>query len=199
MIRLPTTVMPVLGGVVAGMTATVKSVVAGGEMLVGFACILASLALYGEELFDGVSSYTKLSVGLVDTNRLQIWDHYMAQINPYTFFMGADYAGTVIEYEYRRNPHIAYIRTHSFFGLPVTVLAILSPMLVLFASKAMSAKLVFLAFISLAALRATSEPLFFPTLLDLFYFSYFFVYLNHAPASAAQPPQRPSTEVVGVA
>ena len=157
-----------------------------------------ALALYGDEFLELVTRYTKLSVGLVDTNRLEIWDHYAARINPYTFFMGADYAGTVIDYQYRGNPHIAYIRTHSFFGLAVTLLAMLSPLLVLFVRKTLSAKLVFFSLIGLAALRATSEPIFFPTLLDLFYFSYFFIYLHHVPAPAAVP-MRASTESAGVA
>ena len=153
--------------------------------LAGFALLTVFLALYGDEFLDLVTRYTKLSVGLVDTNRLEIWDQYSAQLNPYTLLFGADYAGTVIDYEYRGNPHIAYIRTHSFFGLPATLLAMLSPLLVLFVRKSLTAKLVFFSFISLAALRAASEPIFFPTLLDFFYFLYFFVYFNHIPVPSA--------------
>jgi hypothetical protein len=123
----------------------------------------------------------------VDTNRLEIWDHYTRKIDGFTFLFGADYAGTVIEYEYRGNPHIAYIRTHSFFGLPLTLLALVSPGFVLLARKALAAKLVFFVFIGVAALRASSEPVFFPTLLDFFYFSWFLMYLKHAQPSAARP------------
>ena len=192
----------VVAGLIIAATFVLNLVAQGGHQsrrswrvyfLLVFAAMAVALALYGEELFDLVSSYTKLSVGLVDTNRLEIWDHYSARINPYTFFMGADYAGTVIDYQYRGNPHIAYIRTHAFFGLPVTVLALLSPLLVLFARKTVTAKMVFLSLIGLAALRAASEPIFFPTLLDLFYFSYFFIYFNHAPSPPV--PVRAMTEV----
>lgn len=149
-----------------------------------FAAAAWGLMLYGEDLLDLVTSYTKLSVGLVDTNRLEIWDHYSDKIDGLTLLLGADYAGTVIEYEYLGNPHIAYIRTHSFFGLPLTLLALCSPLLVLLFRKAWSARIVFLSFIGLAALRAASEPLFFPTLLDFFYFLWFQLYLRHAPHQA---------------
>lgn len=156
--------------------------------LIGFAVAVTLLALHGDEFFELITRHTKLSVGLVDANRLEIWHHYANKLNPYTLIFGADYAGTVIDYEHRGNPHIAYIRTHAFFGLPVTLLAILSPLLVLFVRKTLTAKLVFFSFICLAALRATSEPIFFPTLLDFFYFSYFFVYVNHAPVPPAARP-----------
>ena len=40
--------------------------------------------------------------------------------------------------------------------------------------------------IGVAALRASSEPVFFPTLLDFFYFSWFLMYLKHARPSAVR-------------
>jgi hypothetical protein len=146
----------------------------------GFVVVVFGIAIWGQELLELVTAYTKLSVGLVDTNRLEIWDQYARKIDGFTLIFGADYAGTVIEYEYRGNPHITYIRTHSFFGLPLTLLALASPFFVLLARKALSAKLVFFVFIGAAALRAFSEPLFFPTLLDVFYFSWFLMYFRHA-------------------
>jgi hypothetical protein len=152
-----------------------------------FAFVLCMLLLsvvmlqHGEELFELLTAYTKLSVGLVDANRLEIWEQYAAKIDPVSLFVGADYAGTVIESEYDGNPHIAYIRTHAFFGLPLTALALLSPVVVLFVRRAWSHRAVFFGFVGLAALRAASEPLLFPTLLDFFYFSFFFMLLYHAP------------------
>lgn len=142
--------------------------------------------IWGAELLELVSAYTKLSVGLVDDNRLEIWEHYSRKIDGFTLFFGADYSGTVIEYQYSGNPHITYIRTHSLFGLPLTLLAMVSPALVLLARKTLAPKLVFFVFISLAALRATSEPIFFPTLLDFFYFTWFFMYVKHAVPQRAR-------------
>lgn len=139
--------------------------------------------IWGGELLELVTVYTKLSVGLVDSNRIQILEQYLSKIDAVTLLFGADYSGTVIENEYRGNPHIAYVRTHSLFGLPLTILAMVSPVFVLMARKVLSAKLVFFSFIAVGAMRATSEPIFFPTLLDLFYFMWFLMYLKHAESS----------------
>lgn len=151
-----------------------------------FILILTSVALplilNAQELSDLLFIYTKLSVGLVDENRLEILNEYWGKIEPWTFIFGADYAGTVIESVYLGNPHIAYIRTHSFFGLPLTILAMISPIFVFLSRKVLLAKLVFACFIGLAAIRASSEPLFFPTLLDFFYFTYFFLFFRYAPS-----------------
>jgi hypothetical protein len=183
----------VVAGIIITATLTLNVIVTGRDnpkLRLAFLLVLVLVALvmviWGEELLELVTVYTKLSVGLVDTNRLEIWDHYSRKIDGFTFLFGADYAGTVIEYEYRGNPHIAYIRTHSFFGLPLTLLALVSPGLVLLARKALGAKLVFFVFIGVAALRASSEPVFFPTLLDFFYFSWFLMYLKHAQPSATR-------------
>ena len=139
--------------------------------------------VWGDELLGLITVYTKLSAGLVDSNRLDILHQYSQKINVFTLFFGADYSGTVIENEYLGNPHIAYIRTHSLFGLPATILAIISPTLILLPQKVWKTKLVFFIFISLAALRSISEPVFFPTLLDFFYFTWFLMYFKHAAPS----------------
>lgn len=148
-----------------------------------FIVIAITLSWYAVELIDLLMSYTKLSVGLEDSNRAEILDQYLGKLDPWTLLVGADYAGTVIEYQYGGNPHIAYIRTHSFFGLPLTVLAMLSPAFVFISKKSLTAKVVFACFIALAAMRAVSEPIFFPTLLDFFCFSYFFLFFRYAPSN----------------
>lgn len=140
--------------------------------------IVFVLFQHGEEWLDLLTRYTKLSVGLDDSNRLNIFNQYIDKLDPWTMLVGSDYSGTVIEYKHNGNPHISYIRTHSFFGLPVTLLAMTSPLLVLLYKKHWKMRLVFFIFISLAALRAVSEPIFFPTLLDFFYFLYFFIYIK---------------------
>lgn len=141
------------------------------------------LIINAEELFELVSAYTKLSVGVSDSNRAGILDAYMAQINPLTFFLGADYRGTIIEYTYEGNPHISFIRTHSFFGIFAVLMAILSPAIVFFAKGGWSLKLPILFFISLALVRAATEPILFPTLLDVFYFAMFFMFFRARDAA----------------
>lgn len=142
--------------------------------------LLLPVILNFEELADLLFSYTKLSVGLDDENRIGILSAYLGKINFFTALFGADYSNTVIEYKMLGNPHIAYIRTHSFYGLPLTLMALLSPVFVFFSNKTKTDKCVFSLFISFAALRATSEPIFFPTLLDFFYFINFFLFYRYA-------------------
>lgn len=153
-----------------------------------FLLILTSVAIplvwNAQELIDLLFRHTKLSVGLVDENRLEILNEYWGKIQPWTFIFGADYAGTVIESVYLGNPHIAYIRTHSLFGLPLTIMAMVSPIFVFLSRKVLIVKLIFACFIGLAAIRASSEPLFFPTLLDFFYFTYFFLFFRYAPTGS---------------
>ncbi|RQP21616.1 hypothetical protein [Piscinibacter terrae] len=140
------------------------------------------LYLYIDVLIDLLTDYTKLGAGLLDVNRLQIWRDYSGKIDAWTLLTGADYAGTIVETERQGNPHIAFIRTHAFFGLPATVCALASPLVVFLApNRTWGSKIVFAAFAGMAALRAASEPILFPTLLDLYYFSYLIVFFRYAP------------------
>jgi hypothetical protein len=148
--------------------------------LVVFVFAIVSIIPDVEYLIDSLFVYTKLSVGLDDQNRIEILEEYMGKIDFYTFFFGASYEGTVIEYKMAGNPHISYIRTHSFFGLPLTIIAAVSPLFVLFYTKKFADKFVFIVFIALAAFRAASEPILFPTLLDYFYFTFFFLFYKYA-------------------
>jgi hypothetical protein len=150
-----------------------------GLYLTLFAAVTGVGIVYGADFFEFVTRSTKLSVGLADANRIQILDQYLGKIDAFTALFGADYSGTVIDDLYRGNPHISFIRTHSFFGLPLTFLAIISPALVFFADAPFKTKIVFSCLIGFAVLRAGSEPILFPTLLDALFFSYFFLLFKH--------------------
>lgn len=144
---------------------------------------MAQLAIHASELYDYVARFTKLSVGIVDLNRTQILDDYLQVITPYTFFFGAEYQGTVIDIQYMGNPHISFIRTHSFFGIFVMLMALLSPLIVFFARARWSLKLPIFFFVSLAVVRAGTEPILFPTLLDVFYFLMILMFFRARSAS----------------
>lgn len=143
------------------------------------------LTWYGNDLVDLLNDHTKLGVGLADVNRMEIWEQYLGKVDAWTFVFGADYSETVIETIRHGNPHISYIRTHALFGLPATLLALLSPLFVFMSRKTWSSKIVFFTFLAMAALRAASEPILFPTLLDLYYFSFFFLFFRYAPEAKA--------------
>lgn len=151
---------------------------------------MVGLALNIQELYDYVARYTKLSVGVVDENRLGIVNDYLATITPTTFFLGAEYQGTLIDILYKGNPHISYIRTHSFFGIFGLLIAVLSPLVVLLARAPWSLKLPVGFFVTLAALRAATEPILFPTLLDVFYFLMILVFVRARDATVNARPAR---------
>lgn len=139
---------------------------------------MVEIATHATELYDYASRYTKLSVGIEDRNRGDILSSYLAEINPYTFFFGAEYEGTIIDIQYKGNPHISFIRTHSFFGIFALLMALLSPFTVFFSRGRWSLKLPIFFFVSLAVVRAGSEPILFPTLLDVFYFLMIIMYFR---------------------
>lgn len=147
----------------------------------GLLAAVVMAAAYGPELFDYLVRTTKLSVGLLDTNRAEILSSYVRHLDGASFVLGAGYQGTVVESLYDGNPHIGFIRTHAFFGLPATLVALLSPLFVLLHRGAGLARWVFLVFTGLAVLRTLSEPVLFPTLLDVLYFACFFLLFRHVP------------------
>ena len=136
-----------------------------------------------ELFFDELINGSKFSEGLLDPYRAEIFDEYVRKLDLFSIFFGADYSGTVIASRYDGNPHIAYVRTHAYFGLFGLLLVILSPLAILVSSKRRLYKFVFISFISFAMIRAISEPIFFPTLLDFFYFLYFFIFFKYAPTA----------------
>lgn len=151
---------------------------------------MVQLALNIQELYGYVALYTKLSVGVVDENRLGILNDYLATITPATFFLGSEYQGTLIDIRYNGNPHISFIRTHSFFGIFGLLMALLSPFIVLLARAPWSLKLPIGFFVMLAALRAATEPILFPTLLDVFYVLMILFFFRARDVAIGTPPVR---------
>jgi hypothetical protein len=72
---------------------------------------------------------------------------------------------------------------HSFYGLVGLLSLFLPVFLVLFAGKNKLQKWIIMSFVLLALLRAVSEPIFFPSTLDFFYFLYFFIFFRFAKKS----------------
>jgi hypothetical protein len=156
----------------------------------GVAALAGLAAIYGNQAFDYVLAHTKLSVGLADANRGAILWQYVGKLDAYSALAGASYEGTLVKEIYNDNPHIAFIRAHSFFGLGYTLLALASPLLIFLGRGSLWSKVVVTYFIGLAVLRAASEPVLFPTLLDMVYFSCFFLYFRRR--RAVQPPLLPA-------
>lgn len=126
---------------------------------------------HGQELLLYVTLHSKLSVGLVDLNRLDILNAYLSKMNFWTIFVGADYSGTIIESKHDGNPHISMIRSHALFGLFVPVMLFTSPFVVMWAPLPILSRAIVFSFLVLGIARSATEPLLFPTLLDGLYLS----------------------------
>lgn len=136
-----------------------------------------SLAVaYGDEISYFVEANTKIGSGLYDQHRDSIIKDYSRLIDEDSLLIltGADYKGTVIEADYNNNPHNSYIRAHHIFGLPYLMLMLCFPLLA-FARLPGSLRAYPLALLTVMLFRAATEPILFPTMLDVFYFAVCFV------------------------
>lgn len=134
---------------------------------------LIVVILLAADIYGYISSKTKLSVGLQDQHRMRMLISYFGSLDVLSYLTGKGYEDTIIGTHYNSNPHISYIRLHSFFGLISVLLVLASPLFVFL--KGFSAKNIYLFSLLFAALlRASTEPVLFPTLLDFFYFSCLF-------------------------
>ncbi|MDB2357137.1 hypothetical protein N9W10_03125 [Gammaproteobacteria bacterium] len=133
-------------------------------------------------MFETVLEGSKFANGIWDEHRAKIIMEYIAKIDVLPFILGADYIGTSILDFYDGNPHNSYIRVHAFYGL-WGVLCIFIPLILLaFKDVNWHLKLSIFFLIGCALLRATSEPIFFPSLLDFFYLLYFFMFHYNYPS-----------------
>ncbi len=150
-----------------------------------FALPVISLYLYinqeniffvAQELIDG----SKFGGGVLDGHRGLMIKDYLNKIDPWSFIVGTNYVDTSIEKLYGGNPHNSYIRAHSFYGL-ASLICIFFPIILVIGSKRLRLyKIVATTLIFFALLRATTEPIFFPSVLDFFYFFYFFIFFRFA-------------------
>ncbi|MEJ7804908.1 MAG: hypothetical protein WKG03_03175 [Telluria sp.] len=145
---------------------------AGLYLLYNFNEILAALQLAIEA--------SKFSGGVLDEHRGRIVSDYLGKIDAWTLMFGTDYVGTSINQHYGGNPHNSFIRAHSFYGVAALIFILIPLVLALLSRHRTSHKFVAVTMIVFALLRATTEPIFFPSTLDFFYFLYFILYFNFA-------------------
>ncbi|MEP4740496.1 hypothetical protein [Saccharospirillum sp.] len=146
-------------------------------LLVSFTFFIIFIAsgILIDDVFNFVVTNTKLSVGLGDSHRYRILMDYIGNLDMLEWVIGGSYEGTVIDSQYNGNPHIALVRTHYFFGLIPVLLFTLTPLL--FLVWKVSIKTFVMSVLALLAIgRSISEPILFPTYLDFFYLTPFFMY-----------------------
>ncbi len=124
---------------------------------------------------------SKFAGGVLDEHRGRMLIDYLAKLsNPLWLLLGASYQYTSISDIYGGNPHNSFIRVHSFYGLFGLVIIFIPFFVLITSRKIFNQKIVFASFVFFALLRATSEPLFFPSTLDFFYFLYFLLFFKHS-------------------
>jgi hypothetical protein len=129
-----------------------------------------------QDLIDG----SKFKGGVIDEHRVNMIADYLNKIDLWSFILGTDYTGTSIEKFYGGNPHNSYLRAHSFYGLAGLICIFIPIILVIGSSRLKVEKIITLILIFFALLRATTEPIFFPSVLDFFYIFYFFTFFRFA-------------------
>ena len=144
------------------------------------------LTSYGA-ITDFLDTSTKIGMGLFDDARAAINAEYWSLLTGINIIIGASFEGTMVDRFFNGNPHNSYIRAHHFLGLPyifiMTALAgrsllLPAPLVFRFYFGAMMAILLF---------RASTEPVLFPTPLDLLYFSLFFLFRPGSTQARTRP------------
>lgn len=159
--------------------------VAGSLVVLGF-----SVAQYSDLISDFVVANTKIGSGLYDLHRTAIISDYFRAMNGLTLITGVDYQGTVIANEYNGNPHNSFIRAHHIFGLPYLLSICAFPVYLCNKLHRWNVK-AYAALLGLVLLfRAATEPVLFPTMLDVLFFAACF--------ALARTPQRAGDIAIGM-
>lgn len=139
-------------------------------MATGLCAVL--VMAYGDDITLFVEANTKIGSGLYDGSREAMIKEYgnLLERDEYKIITGADYKGTVIDSDYYGNPHNSYIRAHHIFGLPFLLLVLSFPFLAS-RGQGIAARVYPFALLAVMLFRAATEPILFPTMLDVFFFS----------------------------
>ncbi len=130
------------------------------------------------DVFSAYIERSKFSSGLMDPYRALILSEYLDRLDVLGVLLGSGYDGTVIDSKYDGNPHIAFIRTHAFYGLFGLLLVVFSPFFLFAARKPIRYRVAGFSFLCLLLVRALTEPILFPTLLDFFYLYVFLIFFK---------------------
>jgi hypothetical protein len=134
-------------------------------------CATFILTLIWDPALSYLDANTKLGAGFDDAARTSILQAYLGKLDAWSIMWGADYVGTGVDEEYRGNPHNSFIRAHHLYGslylLAVFVLVLWS----VTRRMPIAVRLYGSSVLLMLLLRAFTEPILFPTLLDVFFFA----------------------------
>lgn len=169
----------------AGSRGRLIAVVASSIAVLGFVAIQ-----YGDAISGFVVANTKLGSGLYDLHRTEIISDYLHSMNGLTLITGAEYQGTVIANEYNGNPHNSFIRAHHIFGLPYLLAICAFPLYLCNRRHRQSVKIYAASLGFVLLFRTATEPVLFPTILDVLFFAGCF--------ALARTPQSASVDAIGL-
>jgi len=121
---------------------------------------------------------TQFGQGYTDQARTEINSEYISNLSFWKILIGNSYEGTLINKYYGGNPHNSFLRLHSFYGIFGLITVFLILIFILFRKKMSSDKFVFICLLILIFFRAYTEPILFPSSLDLFFFLSLFIYIK---------------------
>jgi len=140
--------------------------------------VCSGVIVYMVPILDFFTENTKFGLAIDDAHRIAMIDDYLSKIDGFSLVFGADYNWTVIETDYNGNPHNSYIRAHHMFGLFYLLAVLALPIAIGLKNSRPEIALYALLMNLIILFRAFTEPILFPTLLDLFYFSSSFILMN---------------------
>jgi hypothetical protein len=122
-----------------------------------------------ENIEEGLNK-TQFGQGYTDEARLGMNAEYISNLDTWNFFFGSSYKNTAIEKYFGGNPHNSFIRLHSYYGIFGIMVLLMVTVSILIAKKEKSIKFTMLVLLLLLLFRAYTEPILFPSALDLFFF-----------------------------
>jgi hypothetical protein len=124
-----------------------------------------------DAILNYLEANTKLGAGLVDDHRTSILNAYFGKLDSWSLIWGADYSGTNINEEYNGNPHNSFIRAHHLYGFLYLLVIFYFVIWSLIGKSYFSLRIYGVFVLMILLSRAFTEPILFPTLLDVFFFS----------------------------
>jgi hypothetical protein len=121
-----------------------------------------------ENIEQGLNK-TQFGQGYTDEARDGMNGEYVSNLDTWDFFFGSSYKNTSIEKYFGGNPHNSFIRLHSYYGIFGIIVLLMVLVSIVIAKKEKSIKFTLLVLMLLLLFRAYTEPIFFPSALDLFF------------------------------
>ena len=121
-----------------------------------------------ENIEEGLNQ-TQFGQGYTDEARNSINKEYISNLDFWKFFFGSSYKNTSIEKNFGGNPHNSFIRLHSYYGIFGIIVLFFLLISILIAKRNASVKFVLFGLLLLLLFRAYTEPILFPSSLDLFF------------------------------